>query len=90
MRNCPKCNYSDVRRYDKVSRIIKNRKGVKKTIIVQRYRCQRCKHIFRDLPDNISRFKHYDKDIIDGVKDGLITSETLGFEDYPCEVTMKR
>ena len=30
-----------------------------------------------------------DKEIVDGVKEGLIDSDTLGFEDYPCELTMK-
>ena len=34
---------------------------------------------------------NYDnKDIIEGVQNGIITSESLGFEDYPCEETMKR
>ena len=26
--------------------------------------------------------------MIRGVLEGLITSDTLGFEDYPCEATM--
>ena len=28
--------------------------------------------------------------IIDGVIEGLITCDTVGFEDYPCELTMIR
>ena len=34
--------------------------------------------------------KHYEAEVIIGVLDGLITCETLGFEDYPCEATMVR
>lgn len=35
-------------------------------------------------------FKHYEADIIDGVVEGLIGPDTLGYEDFPCEETMKR
>ena len=42
------------------------------------------------MPKNILPFKHYEKDIIEGVTEGWITSDTLGYEDYPCEMTMKR
>lgn len=34
--------------------------------------------------------KQYEADIIIGVLEGLITCGTLGFEDYPCEMTMIR
>jgi hypothetical protein len=32
----------------------------------------------------------YESEIIIGVLEGLITCETLGYEDYPCEATMRR
>lgn len=35
-------------------------------------------------------YKQYEAELISGVVEGLITAETLGFEDYPCESTMKR
>lgn len=35
-------------------------------------------------------YKQYEAEIIDGVREGLIDSSTLGFEDYPSEMTMKR
>ena len=62
----------------------------KKFIYVGRYKCPKCKTIHRDLPEYLYPFKHYEADIIDGVVEGLIGPETLGFEDYPCEETMKR
>ena len=40
--------------------------------------------------DFLHPYKQYDSEIIDGVIEGLIDSDTLGFEDYPCEMTMKR
>jgi len=33
-------------------------------------------------------YKQYEAELIIGVLDGLITYETLGYEDYPCESTM--
>lgn len=35
-------------------------------------------------------YKQYEAELISGVLEGLITVETLDFEDYPCESTMKR
>lgn len=35
-------------------------------------------------------YKHYDCEIINGVVEGHITTDTLGYEDRPCEVTMER
>lgn len=87
---CDRCKCTDVRRYDKVKRLTKGKGGEKIWIEVERYQCKRCKHTFRVLPDNIKKFKQYQNEIIDGVKEGLIDSDTLGYENYPCEMTMKR
>ena len=35
-------------------------------------------------------YKQYEAEIIDGVVEGFITCDTIGFEDYPCELTMFR
>ena len=59
-------------------------------ILVEREYCPYCHKYRRDLPFYIYRFKHYDRRIIDEVISGRITSDTYGFEDYPCEMTMKR
>mgnify|MGYP006982906734 CR=1 FL=1 len=34
--------------------------------------------------------QQYESEIIAGVIEGLITCETFGYEDYPCEMTMIR
>lgn len=37
-----------------------------------------------------TQYKQYESEIIAGVIEGLITCETFGYEDYPCEMTMIR
>jgi hypothetical protein len=49
-----------------------------------------CGAVHRELTDDILPYKQYEAEIIRGVLEGLITSDTFGFEDYPCEVTMVR
>lgn len=66
----------------------KNRKS--EFIRIRRLHCQVCGAFHRELPDFIFPYKQYESEIIRGVLDGLITCETLGFEDYPCEMTMLR
>jgi hypothetical protein len=46
--------------------------------------------VWRCLPEGITRFKQYKTDIIDGVRSGEIDESMLEYEDYPCEVTMRR
>ena len=45
--------------------------------------------LHRELPKFLFPYKQYEADVIKGVLDGFITSDTLGFEDYPCEATMR-
>ena len=61
-----------------------------KWIYIQRKRCQRCGAIHRELPECVFPYKQYDAEIIRGVVDGHITTDTIGYEDYPCEITMIR
>ena len=86
---CPKCG-GKLQFYDVVKRFVIGKYGQKELVNIARKRCIVCKSTHRELPYNVSPFKHYDKDIIDGVIEGIITSETIGFEDYPCEMTMSR
>lgn len=86
---CPDCG-GDLKHYDSVRRLIRTAGGDKHWIKVKRFRCVVCSEIHRALPDFIFPHKHYAASIIKGVIDGDITCETLGFEDYPCEMTMKR
>ena len=86
---CPKCG-GTLKYYDNVRRIIRTKGGNTSWIRVKRYKCENCNKTHRLLPDFIFPYKHYEADIILGVVNGLITSNTLEFEDYPCEMTIKR
>lgn len=86
---CEKCG-NDLKHYDRVTRIVKGKNGTKTYIHVERYKCSKCHTIHRVLPECVHPYKQYDAEIIDGVIEGLIDSDTLGFENYPCEMTMKR
>lgn len=86
---CPKCG-GQLKYYDSVKRLVRTKYGRKKKVIVPRFRCAQCHSIHRELPDFIFPYKQYEADIIIGVIEGLITCETIGFEDYPCEMTMIR
>ncbi len=84
---CPKCN-GELRYYDKVKRTVKGRCGRTSYILLSRFRCCSCGATHREISDDIIPYKRYEREIIFGVIEGLITCETLGFEDYPCELTM--
>jgi hypothetical protein len=86
---CPKCG-GGLKYYDKVKRIVRAKGRIFKYVYIRRLRCSDCGVTHREIPRNIFPFKHYEAEIIKGVLEGLITSETLGFEDYPCETTMIR
>ena len=86
---CPECGGA-LKYYDKVKRIIRTKNRTSKYIKIRRLKCTKCGSIHRELPDDIIPYKHYEAEIIRGVLEGLITSDTLGFEDYPCEMTMIR
>lgn len=84
---CPICG-GELRYYDKVQRILRTKYRRTERLDIRRMKCKVCGKLHRELPDNIYIYKQYEADIIDGVVEGLITSDTLGFEDYPCERTM--
>lgn len=86
---CPKCG-EQLKYYDSVKRLVRTKYGQKKKVVIRRLRCIKCHSIHREIPDFIFPYKQYEADIISGVIEGLITCETLGFEDYPCEMTMIR
>jgi len=86
---CPKCK-GELGYYDSLRRIVRTKGRRTRHIVIHRYRCEHCNSIHREIPDIIFPHKQYETEIIAGVVDGLITSETLGYEDYPCEMTMQR
>lgn len=86
---CKKCG-GLLRHRDYVKRIIKTKNGKTDNIKVERLMCQKCGCLVRNLPPTLSPYKHYENDVIEGVREGIITSDTLGYENYPSEITMKR
>lgn len=86
---CPYC-LGLLKPYDRVYRIVRTRGGLTKRVRIRRFVCGKCGRVHRALPSYILPFKHYESEIIDGVINGYITCETLGYEDNPCEATMAR
>lgn len=86
---CPHCG-GLLKYYDSVQRIVRTKWRNTKWIKIRRLRCLDCGTFHRELPKYVSPYKQYEVEIIQGVLEGLITSETLGYEDYPCEQTMVR
>lgn len=86
---CPKCG-GPVKYYDTVQRMVRTKGRQTQRIPVRRFRCTKCGTLHRELTDMIFPYKQYEAEVILGVLEGLITYETLGFEDYPCEMTMLR
>lgn len=86
---CPKCGGKTIN-YGRVKRVVRTKSRETRIIFVQRVKCQVCGRVSRVLPDSIVPYKQYEKEVITGVQEGLIDSGILGFEDYPCEMTMRR
>ena len=86
---CPRCGGS-LRYYDSVKRIVRTKNRVSRHVIIRRVRCEKCNLLHRELPDYIFPYKQYEVEVILGVIENIITTETLGYEDYPCEMTMNR
>ena len=84
---CPVCG-GELKYYDQVKRIVRTKGRASKYIAIRRFLCVKCGKIHRELPDYIFPYKQYEAEIIRGVLEEYITSDTLGFEDYPCEMTM--
>lgn len=85
--NCPKCG-NPLKYYDTRRRIVLSKKRSVKKAYIRRLKCTVCQALHSELPDYIFPYKRYDAEIIQGVLEGLITSDTLGFENYPCAETM--
>ena len=86
---CPKCG-GGLKYYDHVQRIVRSKRRETWKIPMRRLRCMRCGALHRELPELLFPYKQYEAEVIIGVLDGLITCETMGFEDYPCEMTIRR
>lgn len=86
---CPNCG-GDLKYYDKVRRILRTKKRETKRVQIRRLRCSVCGSVHRELPNYILPYKQYETEVIIGVIEGLISPDTIGYEDYPCEATMNK
>jgi len=86
---CSLCG-GELKYYDKVKRIVRTKYRKTYWIKIRRLKCTSCGVMHRKLPEFIFPYKQYETKVIRGVLEGLITSDTLGFENYPCETTMNR
>lgn len=86
---CPDCG-GQLKYYDRVLRIVRTKRRNTKWVRIRRLRCSDCGRLHRELPKFLFPYKQYEAEIIGGVIEGLITCETIGYEDYPCEMTMIR
>lgn len=86
---CPKCG-GQLKYFDSVKRVVRTKARRTEWIEIRRLRCVECGALHRELPEELYPYKQYEAEIIQGVLEGLITCETLGYEDYPCEMTMVR
>lgn len=85
--SCPECG-GELKYYDKVPSIVRTKGRCTKWFIIRRLRCNKCGMLHRELPEYVYPYKQYESELIAGVLDGTITSDTLGYEDYPCQATM--
>lgn len=86
---CPKCGGA-LKYYDSVPRLVRTKNRETWKVPMRRLRCKRCGAVHRELSERLFPYKQYEAEVILGVLDGIITYETIGFEDYPCEITMLR
>lgn len=86
---CPKCG-GELKYYDSVPRLVRTKGRHSERVPIRRLRCQRCGMLHRELTELLFPYKQYEAEVILGVLEGFITCETMGFEDYPCEMTMER
>ena len=86
---CPKCK-GELIFYDNVPRVLRHKRRETEWIKLRRMKCTDCRSIHRELTEDILPYKQYEAEIILGVREKLITPNTFGFEDYPCEMTMNR
>lgn len=86
---CPKCN-GKLKYYDRVGRFVIEEFRYARKIQIRRLRCVSCGSVHRELPEDVFPYKQYGKEIIMDILSGSIDYDTIGFEDYPCDVTILR
>ena len=79
-----------MRHRDYAPRIVKFAGGVILRGKVERRYCPECRIVRRRLTNDLYPYIHYSGYIVDDVLSGRVTPDTIGYEDYPCEMTMMR
>lgn len=76
---------------DSRKRVHKEPGGIKKWYLINRLKCSNaeCGGLHNELPDIMFPYKHYGTEIIEDVLDDVVEPGDQGYEDYPCEGTMK-
>ncbi len=86
---CPYCR-GELKHYDYVQRLVRTKGGKGEYVRIRRLKCSKCNKLHREIPNDIYPYKQYEAEIINGVLAGYIDSDTIGYEDRPCEMTMRR
>ena len=84
---CPICG-KEMKYRSTIPRIVKFPGGEKREIKIRVLTC--CGKYRRELPTYLLPFKHYTKETIEKVRNGEVSEEDILYEDFPCEMTMKR
>lgn len=85
---CPECRSSLAYR-DSRKRILRYEGGIRQWVMIRRFKCCQCGRLHNELPDCMVAYKHYHAEVISGVLDGVVSSEDLESEEYPCAETMR-
>ena len=86
---CPECQ-SPMKYRDSRARHIRVEGGRKLWGRIRRLFCKNCHRLHNELPTNLSPYKHYEVEVIEGVVDEVISPDDLESEDHPCARTMVR
>lgn len=86
---CPDCgeilSYKDTRR-----RVYLDYGHEEDILYIRRFRCDKCKRLHTELPENVVPWKHYKKDVIRDVLEGYTVEDDPIAENGPADITMKR
>lgn len=86
---CPSCRAHRLAYRDSRKRVSRLEGGMKRWLMIRRFRCSSCHVLHTELPDCLIPYKHYQTEIISGVIDGVVPQDDLECEDYPCFDTMR-
>lgn len=86
---CPDCGHTLSYR-DSRLRIRKVHGGGRDQLLIRRLKCDHCHRLHNELPDILAPYKHYTSEVIEDVVDGVIDSDDLETEAFPCDATMRR